>query len=265
MFTHNTLSIGNKPIPNILVSCDHGLMIVNRFDNTSISVGLMVLDHGNNNTVEADLTMKSLSKVDNPIVFDVGSNIGTYATWVAKWAAEKNGKVYCFEPQRIVFQMLCGNMSLNNIFNVYAHNIALGDEEKIILMNEPDYTQSGSFAAFSLDGVDREKYNVVSKQQSIQMTTVDNFVSHWNIPKVDFIKVDAEGFDMEVLYGAKNVIEKFKPDLFVEYLHVGPTKKIDSREEGKNNLTRYLNNIGYNTYILGDNRSEEHTSELQSH
>lgn len=228
-------------------------MIVNRFDNNINSVSLTLLDHGNNNTVEADLALRMLANVKDPVVFDIGSNIGTYATWIAKALMNFNGKVYCFEPQREVFQMLCGNMAVNNIFNVYAHQVGLGREEKFIDMPVVDYCANGSsFGAFSLDGVDRKRYNTIpNSTQRVKITTLDKFVEEWNIEKIDFIKIDAEGLDIDVLEGGKNTIQKFKPDLFVEFLNLGSTKDEQTSEEGKSNLISYLQNIGYQAHVVG--------------
>lgn len=254
MFTNNTFSIGNRIVPNILVSCDHGFMIVNRFDNTLNSVGVTLLDHGNNNTVEADLTLRMLQNVSDPVVFDVGANIGTYATWIAKALMGRNGKVYCFEPQREVFQMLCGNMAINNIFNVHAYQLALGNEEKFMDIPTVNYCKNNSsFGSFNLDGIDRKGFdNIPNTTQRVKLTRLDSFVAEWNIEKVDFIKVDAEGLDIDVLEGARKTIDKFKPDLFVEYLNLGSTKDEESSEQGKNNLIMYLQMIlGYKTYIVG--------------
>lgn len=244
-------TVGDSVYPNILVSCDHGLMIINRFDNTLNSVSQTLLDHGNNNTVEADLTMRMLSDIESPVIFDIGSNIGTYATWVAKWANTKNGKVYCFEPQRQIFQMLCGNLAINNIFNAYAYQVGLGKEEKYIEIPEPDYKMpNSSFGSFSLDGVERHKYTNKNLLQKIKITTLDNFVHEHNIEKVDYIKIDAEGLDIDVIQGGMNTIKRFMPDLYVEYLNLGSSKDEDTAEEGKANLIQYLESLGYNTHIV---------------
>jgi FkbM family methyltransferase len=247
-------NINDRKAQNILVNCDHGLMIINRFDNDPlISVGTFLLDHGNNNTVEADLTVRALLDIPNPVIFDVGSNIGTYATWVARWAKTKQGKVYCFEPQRQIFQILCGNMAINNIDNVYAYNIGLGKEETFIDIPEVDYTKpNSSFGAFSLDGVDRNRYSNLEQTQRIKISTLDNFVSEWKIEKVDFIKIDAEGLDVDVMEGGLNTIKKFMPDLFVEFLNLGSSKKEDTSSEGKDILVDYLKNLGYNTHLIGN-------------
>ncbi len=246
--------IGNRKLRNILVQSDHGALIVNRNDigTDGVAIGAFILDHGNNNTVEANATMEALSDVDNPIIFDIGANIGTFATWVAKWSSGKNGKVYCFEPQRQVFQMLCGNMAINNIFNVYAYELALGREEKFIELPELEYDMQGSFGSFSLDtSVSTDKYTF--KQgvtQRVKMTTLDKFVEEHNIPYVSYIKIDAEGLDIDVMDGGINTIMKFKPDLYVEYLNLGSSKKEDTSDEGRVRLIKYLENLGYRTKII---------------
>lgn len=245
--------INDRPIRNILVQSDHGMLIVNRFDYgpDGVGVGKFILDHGNNNTVEAQTTANALAGIDNPVIFDIGSNIGTYATWVAKWAATRNGKVYCFEPQRQVFQMLCGNLALNNIFNVYAYELALGKEEKMIEVNEVDYHNVGSFASFTLADIDlSEKYKSINNKQKIKLTTLDKFVRDYQIEKVDFIKIDAEGLDIDVMDGGINTIQTMKPDLYVEYLNLGPSKKEDTAEEGKARLIEYLTNLGYKCMVI---------------
>jgi FkbM family methyltransferase len=246
-------TIGNRVRPNILISCDHGLMIVNRFDNNPIvGIGGFLLKHGNNNTVEADLTVKLLKDISNPVIFDIGSNIGTYATWVANWSMERNGKVYCFEPQRQIFQILCGNMAINNVDNVYAYSMALGNQNGFIDLPEVDYSiENSSFGAFSLDGVDRKRYTNSTKMQRVQISTLDKFVSDWNIDHIDFIKIDAEGLDIDVIQGGINTIQKYKPDLFVEYLNLGTSKNEDTSEQGKDKLITVLQNLDYRTYVVG--------------
>lgn len=228
-------------------------MIVNRFDNNPIvGIGGFLLKHGNNNTVEADITVKLLENIVDPVIFDIGSNIGTYANWIARWTMERNGKVYCFEPQRQIFQILCGNMAINNIDNVYAHCLALGKVNGYIDLPEVDYMKDqSSFGAFSLDGVDRKKYTNTQKFQRVQISTLDKFVNDWQVPKIDFIKIDAEGLDIDVIEGGLQTIQKFMPDLFVEYLNLGSSKDEDTSSQGKETLVRILEQLGYKTFVIG--------------
>lgn len=246
-------TLGDRKLPNVLVHSDHGLMIVNRFDNDPrVAISQMVLDHGNTSTVEADLTVRALMKIRNPVIFDIGANIGTYATWVARWAMDNNGRVYCFEPQRQIFQMLCGNMAINNINNVHAFPMAIGKEETYIDLPEVDYMKDGSsFGAFSLDGVDRKRYeNLPNSMQRVKLTTIDKFMKEYNVPKIDFMKIDAEGLDIDVIEGARETINIYKPDLLVEFLNLGSSKDEDTSEEGRVKAIELLQSFGYNTHIV---------------
>lgn len=238
-------NIGDSIKRNILVSCDHGLFVVNRFDHTHTGIGGMLLDHGNNNTVEADITIQALQNIEEPVVFDIGANIGTYSSWVAKWLSSKNGKVYSFEPQRVVFQMFCANMSINNIFNVHAFQMGLGDKKKKINLKEVDYNLMGSYGAFSLNKQNTPEYQTTAIEQTINIDTLDNFVKDHKIKKVDFIKIDAEGMDIDVINGGINTIKKFKPKLLVEYLNLGSTKDEKSSIEGFGLLDTILRDLGY--------------------
>ena len=247
-------TISDRVIRNIIVPCDHGPMIINRFDlgYDGVSVGNFLLEHANNNTVEADVAFRALYGVENPIVFDVGANIGTFATWVATAIEKSNGKLYCFEPQRLIHQMLCGNMAMNNIFNVYTYELALGNEEKYIEIDDIVYNKPGSFGSVTLTDIDMSTTYKTdpTKKQRIKMTTIDNFVLEHQLPKVDYIKVDAEGLDIEVLDGAKNTIAKYSPDLFVEFLNLGSSRTGDTRYEGKDRLEAYLKNLGYTVVLV---------------
>jgi FkbM family methyltransferase len=240
-------NIGDSIKRNILVSCDHGLFVVNRFDHTHTGIGGMLLDHGNNNTVEADITIQALQNIEEPVVFDIGANIGTYSSWVAKWLSGKNGKVYSFEPQRIVFQMLCANMSINNIFNVHAFEMGLGDRKKKIKLKEADYNLLGSFGAFSLNKQNTPEYQKTTTEHIINIDTLDNFVKNHKIPKVDFIKIDAEGMDIDVLNGSLTTIKKFKPKILIEYLNSGKTKDEQTSIEGFGIIDTILRDLGYMT------------------
>lgn len=212
-FNRDNFYLGDSVKKNVLVSSDHGMMIVNRFDynDKATGQGIWLLDHGNVSTIESQITF-DLINIPNPIIIDVGANIGTYATWVAK--AYPAGKIICFEPQRAVFQILCGNMALNNIENVYAFNYALGKENNVIKFNEPDYSKSNNYGSFSLL---KNEIDITELKHQVDCYSLDNFLKKYNIDKIDFLKIDCEGMDFDVLYGAKNIIQHCKPKILIEY------------------------------------------------
>jgi FkbM family methyltransferase len=237
------ITIGNKVNRNVLVSCDHGLMIVNRFDcnHENVGHGQWLLDHGNTSTVEAQSTYESIKDIENPVIFDVGANIGTYTTWMAKLFPD--GKVYCFEPQRSVFQMLCGNIAINNLYNCYTYNIAIGNADEPLLLQEPDYFQSNDFGTFSLIE------DKISNKSGVKIITdvlkLDTFFEKYQLERVDLIKIDVEGMDIDVLKGAQNIIKKYNPVIFIEHS--------DNRRSILETIIEYLGIDNYHFNVIGNN------------
>jgi FkbM family methyltransferase len=236
-------NIGDKVHRNVLVSCDHGLMIINRFDcgHNQVGHGQWLIDHGNASTIEASKCYDSIRHINNPVIFDIGSNIGTFTTWMSK--ACNNGKIYSFEPQRSVFQLLCGNVAINNLYNVYTYNLAIGKENSKIKFKEPDYFSKNDFGTFSL--IEKVINENPKEEIIVDINTLDWFVEYHEIPKVDLIKIDVEGMDIDVLLGAKTTIDKFKPVIFIEHN--------DSRKSIINEIQLYLNQFDYQYEVVGNN------------
>jgi FkbM family methyltransferase len=236
-------NIGDKVHRNVLLPCDHGLMIVNRFDcnENQVGHGQWLLDHGNTTTVEASICLNALKNKSDPVIFDIGANIGTFTTWMAKFYPK--GKIYAFEPQRIVFQMLCGNMSINNHDNVYAMNMGLGDENTTIEFFEPDYTQKVDYGTFSL--VEKVIDKTTNNLSVVDISTLDSFMSKHKIEKVDLLKIDVEGMDIQVLRGAKETIQRCKPAIFIEHS--------DNRKSVMQEIEKELDQYKYCYEVHGNN------------
>ena len=236
-------NIGDKVHRNVLLSCDHGLMIVNRFDCNSEQVGhgQWLLDHGNTSTIEAANCYNSIKEYSEPIIFDIGANIGTFTTWMAR--AFPNGKIYSFEPQRAVFQMLSGNAAINNLYNVYTYNIGLGKENTKVEFDEPNYFQKNDFGTFSLvENIITEK---TKNKIVVQIQTLDWFLEYYKIPKVHLLKIDVEGMDLDVLSGGYNTIKKHLPVIFIEHC--------DNRKSIIDPIKEFLDQFDYAYQMIGNN------------
>jgi FkbM family methyltransferase len=236
-------NIGDKVHRNVLLSCDHGLMIVNRFDcnHEKVGHGQWLLDHGNTSTIEAYTCYNAIKDLSEPIIFDIGANIGTFTTWMAK--AFPKGKIHSFEPQRAVFQMLSGNAAINNLYNVYTYNIGLGKENTIVEFEEPNYFEKNDFGTFSLvQDIITEKTN---NKIVVQINTLDWFFEYYKIPKVHLLKIDVEGMDLDVLIGGSNTIKKYLPIIFIEHC--------DNRKTILDDIKEFLNQYEYNYEIIGNN------------
>jgi len=138
-------------------------------------------------------------------VVDIGGNNGQIAVEFAHLVGD-DGKVFSFEPQRVIFQQLCGNVFVNGLDNVYTFNVALGNEEGLTTIQKPNYFDKG-FVNFGDVHV-----GVQSDYELVQMRQLDSY----SLDNISIIKIDVQGFERKVLLGAKETIEKNKPIIYIE-------------------------------------------------
>jgi len=151
------------------------------------------------------------------VVVDVGANIGYYTVLLADKVG-KNGKVYAFEPDKINFEILIKNISENNLENVVAVNAAVGSksETKILYRSEENLGDHKLFKPTLPSLKKGGKTEIISKKDSeiVKIIKLDDYLE--NI-KIDLMKIDTQGWEPEVIDGAKKLIEKNKPIIFLEY------------------------------------------------
>jgi len=158
-------------------------------------------------------------------ILEIGANLGAHTIPLAK-ATGPQGVVHAFEPQRIVFQILCANVALNALSNVYTHHAAVGREAATIGVPKLDYTVLQNFGGVSL--------GARSEGEVVPVMTVDSL----SLPACHMIKVDVEGMEGEVIAGAEQTIRRFRPVLYVE----------NDREEKSTALIRQLLALDYRLY-----------------
>jgi FkbM family methyltransferase len=243
IFNTEVFKVNDKTARNVLLNCDHGTMIVNRFDCNHERVGhsQWLLDHGNTSTIEVLHSWDKIKTKKDAVIFDIGANIGTYTTWMSR--AFPQGKVYSFEPQRAVFQMLCGNIAINNLYNVYTYNYAIGDSNTRIEVQEPNYFANEDYGTFSL--VNDVLKTTTDEKLIVEVKTLDWFVDFYSVPQVDFIKIDVEGMDLAVLEGARETIRQHHPYLFIEHY--------DNRVSILDKLQAFLDEFEYEYDIVQNN------------
>lgn len=140
-------------------------------------------------------------------VLDIGTNFGTTILQFAKYTGEK-GSCYGFEPDPVNFKICQANLQLNPFKNIYVDNIGLGNSEgsfKLIVDSE----SNRGCNKINIDATGKESHTVTVK-------VLDNWVKEHAVNKIDFIKIDVEGFEMNVLKGAEKVLQEHHPLLFIE-------------------------------------------------
>jgi len=140
-------------------------------------------------------------------VIDAGALYGEHTLPMAELVGS-SGWVYAFEPQRIPFQILCGNVQLNSLLNVIAYCVALGDgASRSTAMCELDpYTP----AAWGMARTDQD-----GKHPLIPRAAIDDV--YFQGSKVTFLKLDLEGDEPRALLGAGDLIARFQPVLYIEW------------------------------------------------
>jgi FkbM family methyltransferase len=152
----------------------------------------------------------------NSVVVEVGANLGMHTVPLAKLVP--SGCVICFEPQRPIFQILCGNLALNNLTNVHAEHLAAGELQETVTIQTTDYDTAWNYGAFSLAaGLNTEgRFPGAVGAESVSVVTLDEFPQTADLERLDLLKVDAEGSELAVLRGAQALICRLRPILFVE-------------------------------------------------
>lgn len=143
------------------------------------------------------------------IFLDIGSNIGVISLDAAK-AVGNSGKVYSFEPEPDNFATLTRNIEINPFDNIEANNYALGASEGKANI----FREIHDRAAASLDG---PKGNTTGGSE-VSIKTLDTFVEKHITGSVRMIKINVQGWELEVLKGAKAFLSQpDAPIICVEY------------------------------------------------
>lgn len=161
------------------------------------------------------------------MVVDVGANIGAFSIKAAKVVGAE-GQVLALEPESTNFALLTKNIRLNNTSNVFAKKIAVGerkDDTKLYV-----YGKRGNNSVFLRPS---EKFEGV---EHVEMDTLDGIIRERSLGRVDFLKIDVEGTELDVLRGGRQCINEFKPRIALETHSWGPSAQ---------ELIRTIRDCGY--------------------
>jgi FkbM family methyltransferase len=136
------------------------------------------------------------------IILDIGSSFGFLST-VWALSAARNGKVVGFEASPDVYMTACETQMRNRLENLSYYNNAV-------------YNVDGEVTLAIFDGTRAEISEDKLHGISVPSLALDTFTKSADIGRVDLIKIDVDGSELEVLLGARNLIERDRPLLIVE-------------------------------------------------
>ncbi len=206
--------------------------------NNHSTISNLILE-GSNSQPEGTL-LKRLSKElpDNMTLVDVGGNIGSFFCQFIN----KCNIIYVFEPVPRLYKVIQDSITNNNSHKVQLISKAVGDLPGIVKM------------------LDNNNSNVVSDYEEVEdsiditVTTLDKELV--TVPRIDFLKIDVEGYEFQVLEGARSIIRKHMPALLIE-VHPGFLLKYNkSHVQIIDFLEDYNYSIEYFSFLVEERMSK---------
>jgi FkbM family methyltransferase len=177
------------------------------------------------------------------VVVDIGANQGFYTLLASKCVGTR-GRVYAFEPAPTERRKLERNLRLNGCANVVVEPLAVGASAG----TAPFHAVAGHQGSWSSLREPASDVTVPSRLISVTMITLDEYVVDHNLMRLDMIKIDTEGGELDVLIGAQDAIRKHEPIILCE------VEGRRTRQWGYSPaaIVKYLTDRGYQWFELSD-------------
>ena len=205
------------------IATPNGTMLV---DARDAYIGMSIRTRGSWCPHEIELLAMFLAP--GQTVVDGGANIGSHTIPLARQVGPA-GRVYAFEPQRLVFQILAGNLAINGLTNVFAIPKGLGAKPAVMHVGQP---QGGN----NLGAVRLLESNDGTLETSDVMPLDD-----LDLDACHLIKLDCERMEGVAIEGARQTISRHRPILYVE----------NHEDEGDSPLIRQIDALGYQMFWHG--------------
>ena len=197
--------------------------------------GVVDYDIFANGSFEGDilkLFKQELKKDD--IFLDIGANIGQHSLYASFFCKH----VYSFEPIKRIYDQFSSSILENDIFNISVYNYALGREKESI----PIWSSASNMGASSILYSKNKKL-----EQYVKVVKLDDIYSKAGIERVDFMKIDVEGYEWNVLVGAEEIIKKYRPKILLEFIKYENSQDNMTLEHMYNFIKKYE----YEVYDVG--------------
>jgi FkbM family methyltransferase len=183
--------------------------------------------------LEAKRKLFALIKEGNNFI-DIGAHIGQITLEAARIVGD-TGKVYSFEPHPKTFAQFDHNVGLNRFNNITKCNFGLGDEVGKFYVEVIDENNAG------MNRISKDNTSNIA----VEVKILDDFLATTDLKKIDFVKVDVEGFEYKALKGGEKALRKWHPILFIELDDV----TLKAQNSSPKQLLQFLNDVGYTKIV----------------
>lgn len=177
-----------------------------------------------------------LQGMDNPVVLDIGANIGNHSLALAPHAS----RLYAFEPMPAVYNVLARNLSDNNLNHARAIHCGLSDHDGEARLH---VNTEGNLGASSL-----EQRSGTTEPVDVNLRHGDSLMASLGVAAVDFVKLDVEGHELAVLEGLERTLCRHRPIIMMEWNDRETVERINHAGIFDRLFT------DYQFFVLGNNR-----------
>ncbi len=177
---------------------------------------------------------------------DIGANIGQHALFASQLVG-LTGRVYAFEPNINIYEQFNKSIRASNIQNIQLYNFGLANKDEQLTLHINPINKGGSSLVAYAENM--EKMSVTIKNGDVVLK---------DVPRVDFVKIDVEGYEADVLEGLSELISRCRPKILLEFTPIFYNKK------NENDGLRILNFLIDKKYSVRDLEGESPDKILSS-
>jgi FkbM family methyltransferase len=224
-----------KVLVDIKATQTHESRVLMELDEGDIrSVPFSVLADGYYEPIQSDIFLELGNNSGH--FLDIGANMGFYSLALA--AENKNLFVSSFEPQPDVFKKLRTNIELNDLQNrIKPINMGLGNQKDELTMYVPKFTGTGGASFKNLHKDEGDAVEIIVPVDSLDTLETG---------EIDLIKIDVEGFELNVITGASALVARSKPTIMAELLR----KWMKPFGHSPQMFLEYLDGLNYRCFAI---------------
>lgn len=226
-----------KPYKNIEVKRNN----INWKLNLSEVIDFMIFFVGGFDKAGGEAFGKQLKSNDK--IIDIGANIGSFSLVASKYLGQK-GKIIAVEPSTYAFNKFKDNLKLNENLN------ALIQPLQAFVTQEQNSVPNEIYASWDITTDIQRHANhkgVLTPTFGAISISLDQITKQFNIEKLNWLKIDVDGFEKDVLLGGQYVFEHHKPNIFMELCEYSLKEHHTSVEE----ILSFLIQFNYHFYSVG--------------